>query len=257
MFLEPEEQVHTEEVSATNDEEYVRIKRGHFNLILLLILVPFAFLIGISSGYLIWGSDRLTSSNGGFSTIVGNPPINANPEVTEETPRFDIPTDDDPFLGPESAPIVIVEFSDFNCGFCRRFHQETFNALLEKYPDQIHFVYRDFPITSQESFYAAQAAQCAYEQGNFWGFHDLLFSGELPLGREAYEVYAQELGLNSADLLDCLDNEQYAEEVVLDATFASELGITGTPTFFINGIPMVGAQPLAQFITVIDQELEN
>ncbi len=259
MFLEPneqveDEQIEIEELTKVEGEDYVRLKRNHFFLILIAILVPLAFLAGTSTGYLLWGreSEQIVDA---ASNPGDNEPI--APIATEGIARFEVSTDDDPFLGPEDAPIVIIEFSDFNCGYCRRFHQDTFEALLDKYPDQIRFVYRDFPITSQESFIAAQAAQCAYEQGNFWGFHDLLFSGTLPLGTEAYETYAQELGLDAEELLNCIETERFAEEVAADATFASSVGLTGTPTFFVNGIPMVGAQPLEQFSRIIDEELGN
>lgn len=251
MFLEPNEQESNDEVQVENKQDYIHIKRSHFNLILLAILVPFAFLIGISSGYVIWGDERTVISD----TVSASDTTSM--AETEEMPRFEIPIDGEPYMGPEDAPIVIVEFSDFNCGFCRRFHQETLYALLGEYPDQIRFVYRDFPITSQESYYAAQAAQCAFEQDYFWEFHDLLFSAALPLGLEAYETYALELGLDSEELLTCIESERYAEEVSSDATFASNLGLTGTPSFFINGIPMIGAQPLSQFTQIIDEELSN
>lgn len=254
MFLERDEQVEIEEVIKDEGEGYIRLKRNHFFLILIAILVPLAFLAGASTGYLIWG--RETEQ---FAGTVSNPGANVPnaSNATAEITRFEVSIDDDPSLGPEDAPIVIIEFSDFNCRFCRQFHQETFEALLDKYPDQILFVYRDFPITSQESFYAAQAAQCAYEQGNFWDFHDLLFSGTLPLGTEAYETYAHELGLDAEELLNCIETERFAEEVAADAAFASSIGLTGTPTFFVNGIPMIGAQPLEQFSRIIDEELAN
>jgi protein-disulfide isomerase len=251
MFLESNEQVSNDEVQVENEQDYIHIKRSHFNFLLLAILVPFAFLIGISSGYLIWGGERVEISD----TVSSSDTV--SPAETEEILRFEIPIDGEPYIGPEDAPIVIVEFSDFNCTYCRRFHQETFDALLEKYPDQIRFVYRDFPITSQESFYAAQAAQCAFEQDKFWEFHDLLFSGEFPLGSEAYETYALELGLDSEELLICIESERYAGEVSSDGSFATNLGLTGTPSFFINGIPMIGAQPLSQFVQIIDEELSN
>lgn len=251
MFLEPNEQVNSDEVQVENEQDYIHIKRSHFNSLLLAILVPFAFLIGISSGYLIWGGERVV-----ISDTVSSSDTTSTAE-TEEILRFEIPIDGEPYIGPEDAPIVIVEFSDFNCGFCRRFHQETLDALLGEYPDQIRFVYMDFPITSQESYYAAQAAQCAFEQEKFWEFHDLLFSGALPLGSEAYETYALELGLDSEELLTCIESERYAEAVSSDASFASNLGLTGTPSFFINGIPMIGAQPLSQFVQIIDEELSN
>lgn len=257
MFLEADEQVEDEGDFEVKDDSYIHIKRSHFNLLLLLIFVPLAFLLGIASGYLIWNGDGVNLRNSGSPDDSGTPSLLTGPVSTQEMPRFEIPIDGDPYVGPEDAPIVIVEFSDFNCAYCRRFHSETFQELLETYPDQIRFVYRDFPILSNESYYAAQAAQCAFEQGEFWGFHDLLFSGGLSLGREAYESYAKELSLDSEELLNCLDSERYAEEVSRDASFASNLGVTGTPTFFINGIPMVGAQPLSQFVSIIDEELAN
>lgn len=257
MFLEPDEQVENEGDFEDKDDGYIHIKRSHFNLILIVILVPLAFLVGISSGYFIWNTDGINPQNSGSPDDSETPSLLAGPVSTQEMPRFDIPIEGDPYLGPEDAPIVIVEFSDFNCTYCRRFHSETFQVLLETYPDQIRFVYRDYPILSNESYYAAQAAQCAFEQGEFWEFHDLLFSGELSLGREAYKTYADVVGLDSEELLDCLDDERFAEEVSRDASFASNLGVTGTPTFFINGIPMVGAQPLSQFVSIIDEELAN
>jgi protein-disulfide isomerase len=169
--------------------------------------------------------------------------------------RFDIPVDGQPFFGPENAPIIIVEFSDFNCGYCRKWHLETFQPLLDAYPGQIRFVYRDFPILSDESFNAAVAAQCAYEGGAFWGYHDALFTRGEPKGFDTYLLFAQELGLDIQRFQVCMESDQAVEEVLQDAQFASDIGINGTPTFFINGIPLVGAQPIANFMTIIDQEL--
>jgi protein-disulfide isomerase len=187
-------------------------------------------------------------------------PTQGETPITEPTrvppaDRFDIPVDGQPFLGPENAPIMIVEFSDFNCGYCRKWHLETFQPLLDAYPGQIRFVHRDFPILSEESFNAAVAAQCAYEQGDFWGFHDALFTRDEPKGFDTYLLFAQELGLDSQRFQVCLESDQAVEEVLRDGQFASDIGINGTPTFFINGIPLVGAQPIANFITIIDQEL--
>jgi protein-disulfide isomerase len=169
--------------------------------------------------------------------------------------RYDIPVEGQPFLGLENAPIVIVEFSDFNCGYCRKWHQETFQPLLDAYPGQIRFVHRDYPFLSEESLNAAVAAQCAYEQDAFWEYHDRLFTRSEPKGAETYLLFAQELGLNIQNFQACLESESALEEVIHDAQFASDIGIRGTPTFFINGIMVVGAQPLQVFISIIDQEL--
>jgi protein-disulfide isomerase len=134
---------------------------------------------------------------------------------------------------------------------------ETFQPLMAAYPDQIRFVYRDFPITSQESTAAAQAAQCAGEQDAYWSFHDSLLSGGLDLGRDTYEQYATRLGLNAKALLACLDSAKYKDEVEADARYAAGLGVSGTPTFFINGLPLVGAQPLSEFQAMIESELQG
>ena len=206
-------------------------------------LIPAAFALGIGIGYLAWGQAAAELAKA--KAAAGQPR------------RFEIGTEGDPSLGPTNAPITIVQFSDFNCGFCQRFHVQTFPDLMAAYPDKIRFVYRDFPVTSQESFFAAQAAQCAGDQDAFWDFHDLLFTGGLGLGTEAYSAYAEQLGLDAQALLACVADGTHAQGVEDDARFASGLGVSGTPTFFINGLPMVGAQPLAQFQQVIDAELER
>lgn len=214
-------------------------------------LLPVAFVAGLAAGYLFWGRGTVPPSNPATPVAVAE---ETTPGSPEEPKRFEISTDDDPSLGPEDAPITIVEFSDFRCPYCGVFHRETFAALMAQYPDQIHFVYRDFPVVG--GFEAALAAECADEQGAFWEFHNLLFSGEFAnLNRDAYAAYAEKLDLDVEDLLACVDEERYSEEVEADARYASGLGITGTPTFFINGIPMVGAQPLEAFIQVIELEL--
>jgi protein-disulfide isomerase len=206
-------------------------------------LIPVAFAVGLGVGYLAWG--KAAAELAEAKAALGQPR------------RIEIGTEGDPSIGPDNAPITIVEFSDFNCGFCQRFHQQTFPELMAAYPDQIRFVYRDFPVTSQESYYAAQAAQCAGDQGAFWEFHDLLFGGELGLGSEAYAAYAEKLGLDGQALLACVTDGTHAEGVEKDARFAAGIGVSGTPTFFINGLPMVGAQPLEQFRRIIDSELEG
>lgn len=216
-------------------------RRSHFYLALL----PLALVTGLALGYLAWGGES------------AQPATVAEVSAPDAPNRLDVSVDDDPALGPESAPIVIVEFSDFNCPYCQRFHQQTFQQLLDTYPDQIRFVYRDMPITSQESFAAAQAAECAGAQGAYWEYHDALFSGRYGLGEGAYRSYAQDLGLDADELLQCVQEGRYAQEVQADARYASELGVTGTPTFFINGIPLVGAQPLDRFVEVIESELDS
>jgi len=212
-----------------------------------LFLLPVFFLLGFASGWLIWGRDA------GRQAAVAA----AEPSAQEPIQRVNVSLDDDPAVGPADAPITIVEFSDYQCPYCQRWHEETFQALMDAYPGQIHFVYRDFPLYSlhPQAEPAAVAANCANEQGKFWNYHDLLFSKKFDLGKEAYLAYAEELGLDKNAFETCLSSDKYVAEVSADYTSAGELGVNSTPTFFVNGIALVGAQPLSVFQQVIDMEL--
>jgi protein-disulfide isomerase len=233
---------------------YVRFRRSTF----YAAMVPVAFAAGLAAGFLFWGrsSDAIPAPQ---PTLVAlepaTPPAAGDnaPAEDEGAFRIDVSVDDDPALGPSDAPITIVEFSDYRCPYCARFHQETFQALLDTYPDQIRFVYRDLPVVG--GYRAALAANCAAEQVDYWAYHDLLFSGAHDLDDAGFEAYAAQLDLDSDEFRACLEDGRYASEVEGDSLYARDLGITGTPTFFINGLPLVGAQPLEVFIQVIDQEL--
>lgn len=171
-------------------------------------------------------------------------------------------TDDDAFVGPEDAPVVIVEFSDFQCGFCGRFYEETLPRIRETYPDQVKFVYRDFPIFGEDSARAAMAAECAHEQDTFWGMHDRIFEihneeSAPALTQETLVSFAGELGLDTEAFATCLESERYLDEVVNDYQTAVSYGFQGTPGFVINGVVYAfGAQPFETFQAIIDRELE-
>jgi protein-disulfide isomerase len=186
-----------------------------------------------------------------------NTPIPPTPTVI---PRG-IAEDDDPFRGPEDAPVVIVEFSDYQCVYCGRFYNETLPLILEKYPDQVKFVYRDFPIFGEDSVRAAMAGQCAHDQGKFWEMHDRIFahnvSGEeAPLSHETFMSYADELGLDATAFGECLSTERYLDEVVNDYRAAQDYGLQGTPGFVIDGMVYpIGAQPFEVFDGIIQSEL--
>jgi protein-disulfide isomerase len=169
--------------------------------------------------------------------------------------RYDVSPDDDPVLGDVNAPVTIVEFSDFNCSFCGRFAAETLQPLLDDYAGKIRLVYRDYPFQTPGSLTAALAGGCMNEQGKFWDFHNLTFGNQPNLTRDAFIAYAEDLDMDVAAFTTCLDNQQYIEEVKSDISAATQLGVSGTPAFFINGVFISGAQPYAVFASVIDQEL--
>ena len=178
---------------------------------------------------------------------------------TQEQKRYEIPVDGFPSLGPEDAPIVIVEFSDFQCPYCARFHDQTLQPLLDAYPGKIRFVYRHFPLSTIHSnaFQAAEASMCAYEQGAFWPYHDGIYENQAELSAEPYVQMAADLGLDVESFRTCLENEEYKGLVQNDVELAVSLGVRSTPTFFINGLPFIGAQPLDAFKQVIDSELKG
>jgi protein-disulfide isomerase len=184
------------------------------------------------------------------------------PQPTQPPQRIDgVSADDDPFIGPEDAPVTIVEFSDFQCPYCKRWVDQTYQALLDQYGDQIRIVYRDFPLTSihPDAQKAAEAAECADEQGRFWEMHDIIFANQvIGIGVDALTGYAGQIdGLDAEQLAECVDSGKYADEIAADLNDGTSYGVSGTPTFFINGYRLVGAQPLASFTALIEQELQN
>lgn len=237
----------------------LRLRKIH----LLLTFPIITFVGGIALGFMFWGR--------GYTLSVANlqdQPASVNlsapvqqvpqPQVPQDVPRYNVSVDDDPVLGAEDAPVTIIEFSDYECPFCTKFHNQVFGQLMEEYGSQVRFVYRDFPLTSihAEAFPAAEAANCAGEQGNYWGFHDQLFKGgPEALSAEAYINYAEELALDMAAFQECVDTRRFQAEVQADLDYAVQLGVRSTPTFFINGIAVVGAQPYEVFQQVIENEL--
>jgi protein-disulfide isomerase len=172
-------------------------------------------------------------------------------------PLVDVSVDDDPAWGPVDASVVIVEFSDFQCPYCERFHRETYPRLRAAYEGKIRFVFRDLPLTQihPDAMLAALAAECANEQDAFWDYHDVLFANQDDLSRDALGRYAGELELDMTRFNTCLDSERYQDEVSADMQDAAGYGIQGTPTFFINGRPLVGSQPFEVFAAAIDKAL--
>ncbi len=176
-------------------------------------------------------------------------------EFLLQPPRVTVPGPQDLAKGRTDAPITIIEFSDFECPYCRR-AQESLKQVAARYGDKVRFVFRHYPLPfHKKAPKASEAAQCANDQGAFWPFHDALFTEGAKLEINEYKKIAVKLKLNSAKFNKCLDSGRYAKRVASDLADGKELGITGTPTFFVNGIKLVGAVPLSDFINVIEPEL--
>ncbi len=170
--------------------------------------------------------------------------------------RAEVPTDGAPARGPAAAPVTIVEFEDFQCPFCKE-AQATLAELLSKYPETVRLVHRDFPLDSLHpgSPKSHEAARCAGEQGKFWAYHDKLYGDAPGQGAERLKELAREIGLDMPAFERCVASAKYQAAVQKDVQEGKRLGVNGTPAFFINGRLVWGAQPLDNFIHVIQEEL--
>jgi protein-disulfide isomerase len=181
------------------------------------------------------------------------PPV----RVMLEVPRAAIALDAaDPSIGNAKAPVTIVEYSDFQCPFCLR-AAPTLKRLRDTYGDKVRVVWKDFPLTQihPQAFKAAEAGHCAADQGKFWEFHDKMFGNQQALQPDFLKQYAKDSGLDTAKFETCLDSSKYAERVRDSVAAGSALGVSSTPTVFVNGRMLEGAQPYEVFAAVIDEEL--
>ena len=172
-----------------------------------------------------------------------------------DAPVMAIPVGDDPAWGLSAAPVTIVEFADFECPACKD-SLPVLRQLRDLYKDQVRLVYRDFPLSSHpQARPAAEAAHCAHEQGKFWAYHDALFAQAPDLKTSDYVTLADRLGLNPAEFTACLAGTRPKAAVARDLADAQGLGLSGTPTFFINGRYLSGFQSLETLRRHIDREL--
>ncbi len=245
-------------------EQTFTFKATHF----YAVLVVLALAAGILVGYLAWGRTPAAPAVV-VQQAAPQPQVVATP--TLEHVVYNIPTEGFPSFGPADAPITIVEFSDYQCPYCTRWHEDTYQPLLQAYPGKIRFVYRNFPLPfHQNAMLGAQAALCAGDQNDYWKMHDKLFAEKdqmnnaqgATLGVSDYVKFATDIGLDPAAFERCLGTEKYKPQIQADIDFANSLptengepAVGGTPTFFINGTRLVGAYPLSYFQQIIDAQL--
>ncbi len=182
---------------------------------------------------------------------------NAAPVAATGVP---VVTDTDHIRGDKNAPITIIEYSDYECPYCQHFHP-TMQQVIEKYPGQVRWIMRDFPLSSHaNSNAAANAAECAGEQGKYWEYGDKLFDNRDKLGNDLYAQLAKDLSLNTTDFQTCLDTNKYANAITAEAQAGAGAGISGTPGSFIidqqgNATPIKGALPFETVVSAIDKIL--
>ncbi len=155
-------------------------------------------------------------------------------------------------FGNPYAPVQLVVFNDFQCPFCGKL-EATFEALHERYPQQIEIHFRDFPLDFHKQARGAHmAARCAHDQGRFWAMHDLLFANQRALETDHLLDYAAELGLDTGRFEACLREERHAAAIDEDIAAARAAGVRGTPATFVNGVLLSGAQPLDKFVEAVE-----
>jgi protein-disulfide isomerase len=235
--------------SEMQQEGTLTFKATHF----YAVLVVLALAVGILTGYVAWG--RTPAAPVVVTQAAAMPQAAATP--TLEQVDYAISVEGSPSLGPEDAPITIVEFSDYQ--------------VLQAYPGKIRFVYRNYPLPfHQNAMTSAEAALCAGDQDQYWAYHDKIFTEKAQVNNAAgttletdtYVGWARDLGLDAAAFEACLKDEKYKQAIETDITYASNLptengepAVGGTPTFFINGRRLVGAYPFPSFKQIIDEQL--
>jgi protein-disulfide isomerase len=177
-------------------------------------------------------------------------------EAAAAGPAVDI--DGRPFLGPEDAPVTMIEFTDYQCSFCKRYYETRYPLILEEYGDRLKYVVLHYPLSQvhPQAEEAAQAAECAGDQGKFFEYHNTLFKNNKALGRANLMRYASMVGLDMRRFEGCLDSGEKAKVVYDNILTAVKAGVSGTPTFFVNQEIVVGTQPLGVFQAQIERALE-
>ena len=221
--------------------------------------------IGLVGGYYLRPLTLAQSTNTTTASIVSPPasiPTTDPSEAQQSLMEGLIPRTRH-FKGDPDAPVTIIEFGDFQCPFCGRFAAQTEPQIDEQYiqSGKVRFGYFNFAFLGPESTWAAEAAECAADQDKFWEYHDTLYSSQSGENRGAFnkdnlKKLAQELGLDTQAFNECLDSGKYTSLVQDDTNASSALGVQSTPTFLINGKPVIGAQPFEIFQQTIDSVLK-
>lgn len=193
-----------------------------------------------------------------------NPPPENNGQVADVTEILKIQSND-VVLGEKGAPITIIEYGDYQCPWCGKFFEETEKPLRDEYvkTGKVNMVYRNFAFLSQESFDAAEAAECAKDQGQFWAYHDALYAAEHKdgvehngnLNRDLFMQIASNLKMNSDDFAACYDGKKYEAKVQKDRTDGQAAGVNGTPAVFLNSQQIGGFLVYSQLKSAIDGAL--
>ncbi|MBT8172513.1 MAG: DsbA family protein [Nitrosopumilus sp.] len=261
------------EISGNNKENKV-MKKSTFNGLIISLIVIVGIAAFFAGSYAsVFNSNQITEKDLDDAIAKLELKILQNQLPTKQpTPIVKISADNDPIIGNPDAPITIIEFSDFQCPFCARFHIQTLPLILEEYIEQgkVKLVFRDFPIQSihPNALPASVAAECANEQGKFREMHDMLFDNQNQWNKletndvlSLFSNYASNIQLDQEIFDSCLTSGKYIEEIRKDLDDGRDYGVSGTPGFFVGNekigfVELKGAQPFESFKKIIDSQLE-
>lgn len=228
-------------------------KKKHW--VLTVVILVILVLVGLFAVRVIYLYDKILKGETGelgieFDGGLSTSQAVSQPSSVEEI--VDVVTDDDPALGMETPQLTVVVFADFGCSYCAEV-SGTVRKLAAFYGDQVRFIYRDFPLADihPDAQRAAEAAECAHEQGMFWQYYDKLYQNQSDHSIGALKLYALEIGTDLEQFIECVDSSKYRGEVLDDYADGVVAGVYGTPTFFFNGYRVEGAIPEDVFVQLI------
>ncbi len=221
--------------------------------IIILVIVGFIFIAAGIFGWLVWEAfTGMQNEDLDVSAFQSEFTKSQDTSSTRVGDIVQVSADDDPSLGNPNAPITIVAFEDFECPYSGQSYP-IIRELMLKYPDDIYFVYRDFPVTTTHpnAANAALASECAEDQNRFWEYHDKLYQNQSDLSESALFSYAQQVGLDATIFKNCYNTKKHAAEIQADVDDAVAAGVRGTPTWFVNGQKIEGVLPLVVWESLV------
>jgi protein-disulfide isomerase len=234
----------------------IRIRRVH-------LWALGALAAGLVAGFLIARATEEDPQPVLYGLPPADSPVGQTPAVPGSSPAaptepVDVDASGQPARGPEDAPVTMVEFVDFECPFCGSFARETLPRIEREYGDRIRYVSMNFPLQIHEhAEHAARAAECAFAQDRYWEYHAELFDNQDSLAPPDLSERAERVGLDTDAFEACMRSNETRQLVAEDADAGRDYGVSATPTFFINGTPLNGAQPYGQFKAALDAALDE
>lgn len=227
--------------------------------ILVVLLILASFLIGVLLTMVLQKNQLAGQAQAPAAQQAAQP----QQQGLQDGQKVNVGTGHFPALGKTDAKVTIVEFADFRCPFCENFFTQTESQIIKDYVDtgKVKFYFRQFAFLGDPSVVAANAAECANDQGKFWEFHDYLYKNQPSesdtsmYNTDTLTQAAGTLGLNTDQFKSCLSGKKFDANASKDMAEGQTAGVSGTPTLFVNGVAVVGAQPYSAFKTIIDQEL--